>query len=144
MRLHETRHVDRPLSEVFSFTADFANAEKWDPGVASSRRVGDGPAGLGATFEVMVSFGSREIPMIYEITEWVQDSRVVLEGKGESIEAVDVIEFEASDGGTLVDYTADLTFTNWIRFVAPFMSPVLNRVGEQALDGLVETVERGS
>jgi carbon monoxide dehydrogenase subunit G len=142
MKLHETRHINRPLEEVFAFTADFSNAERWDPGISSSRPVGDAAPGVGSKYEVMVSFGSSEIPMIYEITEWEQQSRVVLEGKGETIEAVDVIEFEARDGGTLVDYTADIEFTNWIRFVAPLMAPALRRVGEKALDGLVETLER--
>lgn len=142
MRLHETRTIDRPLSEVFAFTADFSNAEKWDPGVASSHQVGDGPPGVGSRYDLMVSFGSSEIPMTYEITELDPDSRVVLIGRGDTLEAVDEITFEARDGGTLVEYTADLTFTNWIRFIAPLMSPLLARVGEKALDGLVETLER--
>lgn len=142
MRLHETRHIDRPLDEVFAFTADFANAENWDPGVASSRRIGDGPPGVGARYDLMVVFGSREMPMTYEITEWEQDSRVVLFGKGDSIEAVDEIRFEARDDATFVEYTADLTFTNWVRFVVPLLSPMLTRVGEKALDGLVQALER--
>ena len=79
--------------------------------------------------------------MTYEITEWEQDSHVVLEGRGETIEALDVIQFEGDEGGTLVDYTADLTFTTWIRFVTPLMSPVLQKVGARALDGLVETLQ---
>ena len=142
MRLHEIRHIDRPLDEVFAFTADFSNANEWDPGVASSRSIDGGAPGVGSKYEVMVSFGSREIPMTYEITEWEDNSRVVLVGKGDSLEAVDVIEFEARDGGTVVDYTADLTFTNWMRFVTPLMGPVLRGVGEKALNGLVETLER--
>lgn len=141
MRLHETRHIDRPLEEVFAFTADFSNADKWDPGVASSRSIDGGAPGVGSKYDVVVSFGSSEIPMTYEITEWEDNSRVVLEGKGETIEALDVIAFEARDGGTFVDYTADLTFTNWMRFVTPLMGPVLRRVGEKALDGLVKTME---
>lgn len=141
MRLHETRHIDRPLEEVFAFTADFSNADKWDPGVASSRSIEGGAPGVGSKYDVVVSFGSSEIPMTYEITEWEDNSRVVLKGKGETIEALDVIAFEARDGGTLVDYTADLTFTNWMRFVTPLMGPVLRRVGEKALDGLVKTME---
>jgi dehydrogenase/reductase SDR family member 12 len=142
MRLHETRRIDRALGEVFAFTADFANAEKWDPGVASSRRIDDGPPGVGARYDLMVAFGPREIPMTYEITEWEQDSRVVLLGKGDTIEAVDEIRFEARDDGTVVDYTADLTFTNWVRFLGPLISPALKRVGEKALDGLVTALER--
>lgn len=142
MRLHEIRHIDRPLEEVFAFTADFANAEKWDPGVASSRRIDDRPPGAGARYQLMVAFGPSEIPMVYEITEWDQNERVVLVGEGDALKAVDEIRFQPADGGTLVDYTADLTFTNWVRFVVPFMAPALRRVGEKALDGLVAALER--
>lgn len=141
MRLHETRHIDRPIDEVFAFTADFSNSEKWDPGVSSARRVGETPPGLGARYELMVEFGAREIPMTYQITAWEENRRVVLEGSGETIRAVDDIRFEASEGGTLVDYTADLTLTNWLRLVGPLLSPVMRRVGERALDGLVEALE---
>jgi carbon monoxide dehydrogenase subunit G len=89
----------------------------------------------------MVEFGAREIPMTYQITAWEENRRVVLEGSGETIRAVDDIRFEASEGGTLVDYTADLTLTNWLRLVGPLLSPVMRRVGERALDGLVEALE---
>ncbi len=142
MKLHEIRHIDRPLQEVFAFTADFSNAETWDPGVASSKAVGEADAGVGSKYDLMVSFGSREIPMTYEITRWEEDSRVVLEGRGSTISAVDDIRFEEKDGGTLVDYTADLRFTNWMRFITPLLAPALSRVGEKALDGLVETLEQ--
>ena len=141
MRLHEKRQIDRPLEEVFAFTADFANAERWDPGVSSARRVGETPPGIGARYELMVKFGSSEVPMTYQITDWEDNRRVVLEGRGETIRAVDEIKFDASGSGTLVDYTADITFTNWMRYVTPLLAPALRRVGERALDGLVEALE---
>lgn len=142
MKLHEIRHIERPLPEVFAFTADFSNAERWDPGVASSKVVAETDAGVGSRYELMVLFGSREIPMAYEITSWEQDSRVVLEGRGATITAVDDIRFEAKDAGTLVDYAADLRLTNWMRFITPLLAPAISRVGEKALDGLVETLEQ--
>lgn len=141
MRLHETRLIARPVDEVFSFAADFTNIERWDPGVSSSRKVGENPPGVGTCYELMVSFGSSEVPMTYEVTVWEPDRRVVLVGTGKTVEAVDEIRFEQRDDGTFVDYTADLTFTNWLRFVVPLMSPLLKRVGTRALDGLVAALE---
>ncbi|HEX6299731.1 MAG TPA: SRPBCC family protein [Acidimicrobiia bacterium] len=143
MRLHETRTINRPLEDVFSFTADFSNAETWDPGVESSNQVGDAPPQVGTEYELMVNFGSNRIPMRYVITALDPRSRVVLEGHGETLSAVDEILFSATDTGTLVDYTADLRFENWIRFVEPLLAPFLRRVvGRRALDGLVEALER--
>jgi dehydrogenase/reductase SDR family member 12 len=143
MRLHETRQIERPVEEVFAFTADFANTEEWDPGVESARQIGSGPVGAGTTYEVVTKFGSSRIPMEYRIEEYEPNSRVVLEGRGETVSAVDTIEFEPRDGGTFVDYTADLTFANWIRHIDPLLKPLMSRlVGRRALDGLVATLEK--
>lgn len=143
VKLHETRLIERPIAEVFDYTADFENIENWDPGVSSSRRVDEGPLGVGSKFELMVSFGASKIPMIYEMTVFEPNERIVLVGKGEDIEAVDEIRFEDEGGGTtLVDYTADLEFSNFVKYVAPVMGPVFKRVGEKALNGLVEALRK--
>jgi len=141
VRLHETRLIERPVDEVFDYTADFENIEDWDPGVASSKRIDEGPVGVGARFELMVTFGGSQIPMIYEITDYEENERVVLVGKGENIDAVDELSFEdQGDGRTMFDYKADLTFHNFIKYVAPLMGPVFKRVGEKAVDGLTEAL----
>ncbi len=140
MRLKERRTVERPRSEVFEYTADFSNIENWDPGVASSRMLGEGPVGKGSRFELDVRFGTSTIPMVYEIDVFEPDERVVLIGKGDTLEAVDDIRFWDENGRTVIDYTADLTFLNWVKFVVPLISPMLRRVGTRALDGLVSAL----
>ena len=142
VKLQETRLIDRPIDEVFDYTADFDNIEDWDPGVSSSSQLGQGPVGVGSRFELDVSFGARSIPMTYEITEYQPNKRVVLVGKGEHIEAVDDIRFTERDGKTMVDYTADLTFHNYVKYLAPFMGPIFKKVGERAVDGLKERLEK--
>jgi hypothetical protein len=37
----------------------------------------------------------------------------------------------------VIDYTADLTFHNWIKYVDPLLSPFMKGVGRRAVDGLV-------
>ncbi len=142
MRLHEKRQIGLPVEEVFNYVSDFANTQHWDPGVSAARRLDEGPVGVGATFDVVASFGSSKVPMIYEVTEFEPNRRLVLVGTSKTVDAVDEILFEPTEQGTLVDYTADLTFNNWLRFIAPAMSPLMNRVGEKALDGLVDTLDR--
>ncbi|MGD2042706.1 MAG: SRPBCC family protein [Acidimicrobiia bacterium] len=141
MRLHEIRHIDLPLEEVFGYVADFANTEQWDPGIKSARQIGGGQVGVGTKYNVVSEFGSSEIPMVYEIVEYEPHSQVVLTGEGDTIGAVDTILFEETEGGTRVDYTADLTFKNWMKYLDPLLAPVMRRmVGKKALDGLVATL----
>lgn len=144
MRLHEKRLIDRSIGDVFDYTADFSNIGGWDPGVSSSRKLDDGPTGVGTRFEVVATFGGRDVPMTYEITEFEPNERVVLVGTGDVVDAVDEIRFESQGegAGTLVDYTADLTFHNYIRYISPLLAPFMRRVGDRALDGLVAALSR--
>ncbi len=38
-RLHERIKTTLPIEAAFDYVADFANAQEWDPGVASARRI---------------------------------------------------------------------------------------------------------
>jgi carbon monoxide dehydrogenase subunit G len=140
MRLQEQRRVHRPQDEVFEYTADFDNIEDWDPGVAASSRRGEGSIGVGTSFDLDVRFGRAIIPMVYEITEFEPNARVVLVGKGETLDAVDEIRFRTEGEKTVIDYTADLTFHNWIGYADPLLSPFLKGVGRRAVDGLVSAL----
>lgn len=142
MRLQEHRWVETPQQRTFDFTADFSNIHEWDPGVESSRRIGDGPVGVGTRYDLEVKFGAATMPMVYEITEYEAPDRVVLVGKGENLEAVDEIRFSTQDNMTRVDYTADLEFRGLMKYLVPVLSPAIRRVGTRALDGLVETLGR--
>jgi hypothetical protein len=90
----------------------------------------------------MVKFGASTSPMRYEITAYEPPSRVVLVGTGDKVDAVDEIRFTAVDGRTRIDYTADLDFKGILRFVAPVARGTMRKVGEKALDGLVEALGR--
>ena len=81
--------------------------------------------------------------MVYEITEYEPSVRVVLAGTSDSLDTVDTIEFESRDDGrTGIDYRAELEFHNWVRFVSPFIRPVFDKVGRDAVDGLVAALGR--
>lgn len=136
MRLKEQRWVSRPKREVFEYTADFSNIDQWDPGVVASEKVTPGQVGVGTEFDLDVKFGNATLPMRYRITDYQPDERVVLVGEGRLLTAVDEISFETQDDLTRIDYTADLEFRGYMRFLAPFLGGSLKKVGERALDGL--------
>jgi len=53
-----------------TFVADFANAERWDPGVASSVRSDPGPVGVGARYRLGIRMRGRVVPMDYVVTAY--------------------------------------------------------------------------
>ncbi len=80
--------------------------------------------------------------MVYEITEYEPDSRVVLVGRGEKLDAVDDIRFDTQDNMTAIQYTADLSFHTSLRYLTRILSKRLKKVGTEALDGLAAELDR--
>lgn len=140
-RLIERRWVARPQHEAFAYTADFSNIQHWDPGVVSSTKITNGPVGVGTRYEVELRFGSGTTQMIYEIAVYEPYRRVVLVGSGEKLDATDEIRFASHDNMTVIDYTADLSFRNFFRFLGPLLRPRLEKVGKDALDGLAKALD---
>ena len=135
-RLHETIETALPIEETFALIADFANAERWDPGVASSERLDPGPVGLGARYRLGVRMRGRIAPMEYRITTFAPPRRVVLTGSGSNISAVDEIRFEPINDGTRIEYLADIRLGGWMRLVEPFAGGAFRKIARDALEGM--------
>jgi len=138
--LRERIPTTLPQAAVFDYIADFQSAAEWDPGVAHARRLDKGPLGPGTSYELGVRMGSRVVPMTYRITRFERPSRVVLEGEGAYVKAVDDIRFTAAPDGTIVDYTADIRLQGWMRLVRPFVGGTLARIGRDAAAGMTRTL----
>jgi carbon monoxide dehydrogenase subunit G len=139
--LKEELVVDRPLEEVFVFIGDFANAERWDPGVASSRALTEGPVGVGSRYALTVVFNRRRLPMTYEVTAYESPRRVELHGTGSTVRALDDIRFEPTERGTRIRYTADLRLRGPLRLGEPLLRSRFEEVGRRAMEGMREALE---
>ncbi|HEY6014699.1 MAG TPA: SRPBCC family protein [Candidatus Limnocylindrales bacterium] len=139
-RLHERIETTLPIEAAFDYVADFANAQEWDPGVASARRIDAGPVAVGARYDLGVRMGSRVAPMEYRITELDRPRRVVLVGAGSNVDAVDDIRFERSGDGTVIDYTADIRLGGLLRFVQPFLGGSFANLARNAAGGMERTL----
>jgi carbon monoxide dehydrogenase subunit G len=139
--IHETIDTRLARDEAFSFVADFANAAAWDPGTATSERIDAGPVGVGARYALGVRMRGRVAPMEYRIATFEPPSRVVLAGEGSGVRATDTISFEARDGGTRIDYTAEIHLTGWMRLLEPFVGGAFAKIGRDARDGMERTLD---
>lgn len=140
--LREELQTDLPIEDAFAFIADFANASRWDPGVASAARIdGPGPTRVGARYQLGVRAGGRVVPMEYRIVELEPARRVVLSGRGSGVEAIDDIRFEARQGRTHIDYVADIRLTGFRRLLAPFAGGAFARIARDAREGMQRTLD---
>jgi carbon monoxide dehydrogenase subunit G len=143
-RLRQVVEVARTPSEAFRFLGDFANAEVWDPGTERSRRTdGGGPVRPGTTYDLVVRFKGRTMPMRYEVERYEAPRLVALRGEGDRVRARDEITFEPVAGGTRIIYVADLRLTGLARLATPLFSGTFRRLGEDAARGIREAFARG-
>lgn len=142
-RLHEIIETPLPVEDAFAFIADFANSQQWDPGVATSERIDDGPVGLGARYRLGVRMRGRVAPMEYRITAFEAPRRVVLTGEGSGVSAVDEIRFEPIDAGTgtRIDYTADIRLGGWMRLIQPLVGGTFEKIAKDALGGMKRALD---
>ena len=139
-RLQEPIETVLPLEQTFDFVADFANAERWDPGVSRSTRLDDGPLRPGSRFALDVRMGQRVAPMTYEVSALERPHRVVLTGTGSGVDAVDEIVFESVGSGTRIRYTADIRLRGLLRLAQPFLSGAFAKIGQDAAGGMRRTL----
>ncbi len=142
IRLEESIRVDRPIREAFRYTADFENVEQWDPGVTESKKLTPGPVRVGTEYRVVAKSGPSRIPMRYVVTDFAAPTRVVLEGQGKRIKAIDTIHFEEEGPATRITYVADLSFSGILGSAEPVMKGALDRVGKKAVQGLESALNR--
>jgi len=135
-RLVETATTSLDQATAFANVAEFANIEKWDPGVARSVKQTPGTTRVGTDYALVLNYNGRTTNMTYTVTEYHPNSRVVLEGKGNYIAAVDTIIFEPNGDGTVVTYQADLQLTGVARLLQPLMKSRFESIGRAAGDGL--------
>ncbi len=141
--LRETIQTPLPIEAAFAYVADFANSQEWDPGVATSGRVGGGPVAVGARYQLEVIFNGRTLPMTYTVTDYDPPTLVVLHGSGSRIEAIDRIDFAPlPDGGTRLTYQADLRLGGILRLAEPILGRAFDGIGKRALAGMQRELDR--
>ena len=131
-RITRTLTTETPRQAVFSYLADFSNAAEWDPGTLESNpRTVDGPR-IGQIYDLIVIWGDRQMPMVYETTELISGERVTFVGDGKTTRAADTLTFvDLPDGGTRVMYVADITLKWPYRVVEPFLGKKFTQLGDE-------------
>ena len=136
IKFQETAATSLSVAEAFTQLGEFANIQDWDPGVTSSRKTSDQPTGVGTVYALDPLYRGRKMEMQYRVTEFDTNRRLVVEGSGGMVKAVDTIEFEPTPDGTKVTYIAELTLTGIARLAEPLMKSRFAEVVRSGGDGL--------
>lgn len=133
----------KPIDEVFSYLADFANVEEWDPSCVSASPIDGGTPARGSRYAVTSRFLGSETELTYVIERLERPSVVVLRGENDAVVSIDTISFrEIPGGGTEVTYEADLTLKGARRILDPVFGIAFRRLCAHARDRMEEVLAR--
>ena len=128
---------ERSAEATFDYLAEFSNAAEWDPGVVTAERLDHGPVGIGSTFRLGVSIGSRVTPLDYRVVAYDRPHRVVLLGVSDTIRSEDTITVvPRPEGGSILTYDADLRLLGRLAVLNPLLPLPFRRIGDRGLGGL--------
>jgi uncharacterized protein YndB with AHSA1/START domain len=72
--------IRRPIEEVFGFLADFENLPRWNYAIVETRKVSEGPVGVGTIYQQVRSVPSRSEER-FEITAHNPPRRLEIQGQ---------------------------------------------------------------
>jgi uncharacterized protein YndB with AHSA1/START domain len=72
--------IRRPTEEVFGFLADFENIPKWNYAIAATRKISEGPVGVGTIYQQVRSVPSRSEEH-FEVTAYDPPRQLEIQGQ---------------------------------------------------------------
>jgi uncharacterized protein YndB with AHSA1/START domain len=135
-KLIETVETPLPREQAFDYIADWARQAEWDPNTTSSKQIGEGEPGVGSRYALEVKVGRKASSMEYRITEFEAPSRLVLIGEGSGVWTEDAITFSETEGGTRVDYQAEIKLSGLMGMLQPLLGRAFDGIAKGAVTGM--------
>jgi uncharacterized protein YndB with AHSA1/START domain len=116
MKFQNTITIERPPAEVFAYLADFERIPTWNYAIEETRKVSDGPVGVGTRYR-QVRTVPRHSEESFEVTELEPESRLAIEGTFGPFPGRLTYQLEPTSGGTRVTNLVELQPTGVARLV---------------------------
>jgi len=138
---HRTFTTSSAVDLVYSFLADFANAEEWDPGTVECERV-EGDGGVGTRYRNVSSFLGRKTTVEYIARELDEPRFLHFEGRNDQFTGHDRITLEAAGSGTQVTYDATFDFHGGAKLVVPVVALYMPVLANKTVTHMRERLDR--
>ena len=131
--------VSTPIEKVVEYLSDFANAEQWDPGTKSCKRVDTGAVHEGSSWKNVSEFRGKETTLDYRLLT-MQPTRLVFEGRNKQATSTDDINFSPAGGGTSITYHANIAFNGVLKLVGWAVKGEFNKLGDQTAEQMTRVL----
>jgi len=136
--------IDRPAEEVWNFVHDTANDVRWQPMLAESESLSDGPMSVGTQVRQVRHFLGLRIETILEVTEYEPNRRSAVRGISGPIPLSGSYEIEPVDAGTRFTVSGELDAHGFFKLTEPVFARIAGRELESNLGHLKDLLEASS
>ena len=99
--------IARPIEDVFGFLSDLENVPRWNYAIVETRKISEGPVGVGTTYQQVRSVPSRSEEHL-EITAYDPPRQLEIQGQLGPFASRLVYALDATGEGTRVTNTVEL------------------------------------
>jgi hypothetical protein len=133
-----------PVGEVFDVVADQTNEPLYNPAMTASRRLTDGPIGVGTRFRSTVLTRGKPLDVEIETTGFERPSEIASRSVMGSSTVTGRLRFEPVPSGTRLSWDWDVHIGAGGRVLGPLIA-VIGRRQERAIwEGLKRYLEDGA
>lgn len=142
MKFTNTVTIRCPRSDVFAYLADFEKIPRWNYAIEQTRKITDGPVGVGSRYHQTRTLPRRS-QETFEVVGFEPEHTIVIRGDLGPFHGDVSYVLETSGGATVLTNTMDLTASGPLRLVAPIASAGIRNAVAANLDVLRQTLEQG-
>jgi carbon monoxide dehydrogenase subunit G len=132
--------IARPIEDVFAFLSDLENIPKWNYAIVETRKISEGPVGVGTTYHQVRSVPSQSEERL-EITTYDPPRQLEIQGQLGPFASRLVYALDATGEGTRVTNTVELELGGPVRLLGRVAVPRVREAVAANLGRLKELLE---
>lgn len=141
MKFTNTITINRRPAEVFEFLAHFGNLPLWNYAISETRKISDGPVGVGSRYRQTRTLPTRR-EETFEVTEFEPDRRLSIRGTLGPFHSEVTYLLAPTANGTTLTNTMNLQPSGALRLVAPLAASGVKSAVAANLDTLKQILDK--
>lgn len=141
-RIEASITVNRPIEEVFTFTADVNNAAKWQSGIIEAVRTSSDPVGVGTTYRFKQQVVGQKMDTTGTLTAYDPPNRWAWKATSGPFPMSGATACEAVGDGTRVTVSIDAEPGGFFKLAEGLLTKQVQSQTENDLKKLKEIMEK--
>lgn len=135
IRYRESIVTEVSAADAFELLGDMATLDTWNPNVSASQRISGERLEVGSEYRSTISRGPMRMRATSRLVESAPGRRVLYESTISGMHSIDGIDFEQTEGGTIVTFFNESRPPAWLRPLAPLLGAAFRPQARRAVAG---------